>query len=74
MLMPNNKADPSLSFLVGAQYAVGSNASLGLGFQAVVGLGDKAQAGNLKVVNAATVDNELKKFIFAVPVRASIWF
>ena len=74
MLMPNNKVDPSLSFLVGAQYAVGSNASLGLGFQAVVGLGDKAQAGNLKVVNAATVDNELKKFIFAVPVRASIWF
>ncbi len=74
MFMPNNKVDPSLSFLVGAQYAVGSNASLGLGFQAVVGLGDKAQAGNLKVVNAATVDNELKKFIFAVPVRASIWF
>jgi len=76
MLMPfdTDKSGSSLSFLVGAQYAVGSNASLGLGFQAVVGLSDKSGAGNLKVVNAATVDNELKKFIFAVPVRASIWF
>ncbi len=76
MLMPfdTDNAGSKLSFLVGAQYAVGSNASLGLGFQAVVGLSDKSGAGNLKVVNAATVDNEVKKFIFAVPVRASIWF
>ena len=74
MLMPNNKADPLMSFLVGANYAIGSNGSLGLGFQAVMALGDKASAGSLPVVTAATVDNELKKFIFAVPVRASIWF
>jgi len=74
MLMPNNDIDPLLSFFVGANYAVGSNGSLGLGFQAVVGMGDKAAAGNLQVVEAAKVDNELKKFIFAVPIRASIWF
>ncbi len=74
MAMPNNDKDPSLSFLVGANYAVGSNASLGLGFQAVVGMGDKSNAGALKVVEAATVDNELKKFIFAVPLRFNVWF
>ena len=74
MLMPNNDIDPLMSFLVGANYAIGSNGSLGLGFQAVMALGDKAGAGSLPVVTAAKVDNELKKFIFAVPIRASIWF
>ena len=76
MLMPfdTDKSGSLLSFLVGANYAVGSNASLGLGFQAVVGLSDKSGAGDLKLVKAATVDNELKKFIFAVPIRASVWF
>ncbi|MEE3411908.1 MAG: hypothetical protein VZQ47_04065 [Treponema sp.] len=70
MLMPNNSNDPSLSFLVGATYAVGSNASLGLGFQGAVGLGDKADPGYLRVVKAT----EGNKFAWAVPVRASIWF
>ena len=74
MVMPNNDIDPSLSFLVGATYACGSNANLGLGFQAVVGMGDKSGQGKLKVVEAATVDAELKKFIFAVPLRFNVWF
>ena len=74
MLMPQNNVDPSLSFLVGANYACSSNASLGLGFQAVVGMGDKSNAGDLKVVKATTVDGELKKFIFAVPLRFNVWF
>ena len=70
MLLPNNDADPTLSFLVGLNGAVGSNASLGLGFQGIVGLGDKATKGDLKVVQATEAD----KFAFAVPIRASIWF
>jgi len=70
MLMPNNKADPTLSFLVGLNGSVGSNASLGLGFQGIVGLGKDATAGSLKLVKATEND----KFAFAVPVRASIWF
>ncbi|MBR5966891.1 MAG: hypothetical protein IK015_12330 [Treponema sp.] len=74
MIMPNNNIDPSLSFLVGANYACGSNASLGLGFQAVVAMGDKASTGDLKLVQAATVDGETKKFIFAVPLRFNVWF
>ena len=76
MLMPfdTDNSGSLLSFLVGANYAVGSNASLGLGFQAVVGLSDKSGAGDLKLVQAATVDGSLKKFIFAVPIRASVWF
>jgi hypothetical protein len=76
MLMPfdTDAAGSLLSFLVGANYAVGSNASLGLGFQAIVGLKDTSPAGDLKLVKAATVDGELKKFIFAVPIRASVWF
>ena len=77
MLMPfdTDKSGSLLSFLVGANYAVGSNASLGLGFQAIVGLSDKSGAGDLKLVQAATGDDgKLKKFIFAVPIRASVWF
>jgi len=85
MVMPNNDIDPSMSFLVGATYAVGSNASLGLGFQAAVAMGDKmgvpAKAGDpapyrpgLKVVNAAQDGTSYKKFIFAVPLRFSTWF
>jgi hypothetical protein len=76
MKMPfdSDAAGSQLSFLVGANYAVGSNASLGLGFQAIVGLKDNSPAGDLKLVQAANVDNETKKFIFAVPIRASVWF
>ena len=74
MSMPQNNVDPSLSFLVGANYACSSNASLGLGFQAIVAMGDKSNAGDLKLVKAAVVDNETKKFIFAVPLRFNVWF
>ena len=72
MLMPfdTDAAGSLLSFLVGANYAVGSNASLGLGFQGAVGLGKKADAGNLQVVKASAAD----KFAWAVPIRASFWF
>jgi len=62
--------DPSLSFLAGLNYSCGSNASLGLGFQGAVGLGKKADAGNLQVVKASAAD----KFAWAVPIRASFWF
>jgi len=80
MLLPNNEINPLMSFLVGAQYAVGSNASLGIGFQATVEMGSDdgtkiRNPGNLKVVEAGKDDDgKLKKFIFAVPIRASIWF
>ncbi len=71
MLLPNNNADPTLSFLVGLNGAVGSNASLGVGFQGIVGLGDKASTDyGLQVVKPTAAD----KFAFAVPVRASFWF
>ncbi|MBQ3835641.1 MAG: hypothetical protein II814_00765 [Treponema sp.] len=70
MFLPNNDIDSSLSFMVGLNSALGSNASMGVGFQGIVGLGDKATAGDLKVVTAT----EANKFAFAVPVRASIWF
>jgi hypothetical protein len=82
MIMPNNDFDPSMSFLVGATYAVGSNASLGLGFQAAVAMGDKIANVKdglntipaLKVVTAAADGTSYKKFIFAVPLRFSTWF
>ena len=74
MIMPNNDIDPSLSFLVGATYACGSNASLGLGFQAVMAMGDKADQSKLKVVEAFGTTGDYKKFIFAVPLRFSTWF
>ncbi len=84
MFMPNNDIDPALSFLVGATYACGSNASLGLGFQAVMSLGDKnvysvdadgtKHGAGLKVVEAAADGASFKKFIFAVPLRFSTWF
>ena len=70
MLMPNNKIDPSLSFLVGLVGSVSSNASLGIGFQGITGFGDKARAGDLKVVTA-TAGN---KFAWAVPLRAQLSF
>ncbi|MBO7121924.1 MAG: hypothetical protein J6V90_01405 [Treponema sp.] len=71
MIMPNNSKDPTLSFLAGATYAVGSNGSLGLGFQAAVAMGDApANKTQIKYVEAAAD----KKFIFAVPLRFSTWF
>jgi hypothetical protein len=70
MLMPNNDVDPSLSFLVGLVGSIGSNASLGIGFQGITGFGDKARAGNLKVVEAT----EGKKFAWAVPLKAELSF
>ncbi len=74
MRMPNNDKDPTLSFLVGANYACGSNGSLGLGFQAAVAMGDKAGQTQIKYVKAAADGTNFKKFIFAVPLRFSTWF
>ena len=70
MLMPNNKADPSLSFLAGITGSVGSNASLGIGFQGGVGFGDKANAVRYPVISAT----EANKFAWAVPIKAELWF
>ena len=70
MLMPNNGADPTLSFLLGLTYACGSNGSLGIGFQGAVGFGKAANAGDLGVTKATAGD----KFAFAVPLRFSTWF
>ena len=71
MLLPNNDCDPTLSFLVGLNGSVGSNAQLGIGFQGIVGLGDAAYGNNgLQVVKPTAYD----KFVFAVPVRASFSF
>ena len=74
MRMPNNDKDPTLSFLVGANYACGSNGSLGLGFQAAVAMGDKAGQTQIKYVKAAADGTNFKKFIFAVPLRFITWF
>jgi len=70
MLMPNNDLDGTLSFLAGITGSVGSNASLGIGFEGAVGLGDKAAAGDLKVISGT----EPKKFTWAVPIKAELWF
>ena len=70
MLMPNNNADPTMSFLAGIVAGVSSNASLGIGFQGAVGLGDKANKGKLIVVEAT----EPNKFAWAVPIKAELWF
>ena len=76
MFMPNNDCNSMMSFLVGATYACGSNASLGLGFQAAMQMGDKTNvnACQIKYVKAAVVDGEAKKFVFAVPLRFNVWF
>ncbi|MBP5446972.1 MAG: hypothetical protein J6X95_02570 [Treponema sp.] len=71
MLMPNNKKDAQLSFLVGLASPIGSNASLGIGFQGEVGFGkDTFNTSSLKVVDATAND----KFIWAVPLKAELSF
>jgi hypothetical protein len=70
MTMPNNDKDPSISFLAGITSAIGSNASLGIAFQGITGFGDKASAGDLKVITA-TAGN---KFAWAVPIKAELSF
>ncbi len=71
MLLPlSSNIDSSLSFLVGLVGTVNSNASLGIGFQGVVGLGDKAMPGDLKVISAT----EGNKLAWAVPIKAEVSF
>ncbi|MBR5966874.1 MAG: hypothetical protein IK015_12245 [Treponema sp.] len=70
MLMPNNDKDATLSFMMGLDAAINSNASLGVGFQGVVGLGDKATPSALQIVEAAGNN----KFVWAVPIKAELTF
>ena len=70
MTLPNNEADPTLSFLAGLVGNVNSNASLGIGFQGVVGLGDKADKKGFPCVKQDKADS----FAWAVPIKMELSF
>ncbi|MBP5448114.1 MAG: autotransporter outer membrane beta-barrel domain-containing protein, partial [Treponema sp.] len=72
-LMPNNDKDSTMSFLVGLNYACGSNASLGIGFQAAKALGDKTGTNKGSLAGAYSA-YKVDALVWAVPIRASFWF
>ena len=68
MLLPTTSGyDPTLAFLLGGTYAIGTNGSLGMGFQAII---SNSEQGNL--ANTVTLDGG--SFGFAVPIRCQIGF
>ena len=74
MLLPNNDMDAVLSFLVGLNGQVTSNASLGIGFQGLVGLGKDSP--NDKELNFPVVGarDKADKFAWCVPIKAQLSF
>ena len=71
--------DGAVAFLVGVNKSVGSNGSLGIGFQGATngcGLvaGDSAGLISGKSYTAGEADGDNDQFVWAIPVSVSVWF
>ena len=79
-LIPTSSGvDPTLAFMLGGTYAIGSSGSLGIGFQAIVNSSKTGNLGGGTVVlskydatDKVTLENG--SFGFAVPIRMQIAF